>query len=330
MVDNEDFIINDVDDDNEMDLSSVSDKKEEDSFDQVDVNLQEEEIEGFDNLVEEESSKARMIIMDFLEGTFKKSEAIAYAKGFIDNNLASPSSSYIYAAPYSEGFAVEIHDGGDGKAYLPNVLEILNEDPLACVCVKNRRRVLEIKRQKKEAITSVLLPEGIESLEENVVYAKPSVKMRPYSYNGVSMVLIGSSIAVLGFIFLLLTALTSLFVQNRPVKVLEVTKTSELPVQQWTNLMKNYDYEQYVEKLTYEKGRWKVATRKKPVEKVVVKATPQKIQQEIESISKQIVEETKAELKEELRAEIKTGHLLEENEKQQLLEILKENVNKTE
>jgi len=48
------------------------------------------------------------IVIDFLEGTTRRKDAIAFAKGFIDQHFDAPQASGWYVARYEDGYAFEI------------------------------------------------------------------------------------------------------------------------------------------------------------------------------------------------------------------------------
>ncbi|MCT4574910.1 MAG: hypothetical protein N4A43_01500 [Alphaproteobacteria bacterium] len=211
-------------------------------------------------------TSARTVVIDFLDGTSKKSEAIAYARGFIDNHYPVPADCYMYAIANEGGYAVEIHDGGDGKAYLPEIIKTLQEDPTACICIRNKRRVLEIKKSDKEGFSSILLPEGIDSVETNIVNICPSnTNMTPYSFKALPFALVGMVFGALGFSFLIISLIVGVLARTAPVKTLPVTKVKNLPIQQWDELMNNYSDEKYVGKLSYVSDKWNVENKVSPL-----------------------------------------------------------------
>lgn len=266
------------------------------------------------------TSIARTVVIDFLEGTTKKSEAMAYARGFIDNHYQAPSACFIYVVSYEGVYAVEIHDGGDGKPYLPSVVKALEDDASACVCIENRRRTLEIKRNDKGVFSSILLPEAIDSTETNIIRIEPDSKsnMRPYSFRTILFAFISMSLCLLGFTFLLLTSIVALFSYQRPVKILKTTKINQLPIQQWDNLINSYTEELYVEKLTYSDKRWKVAQRKIPFSEV-------KEQANVDALTQKVTKQ----VREEVRDEIKSGVFLTEEEKTAIRRHLTEKIIET-
>lgn len=255
-------------------------------------------------------SSARNVVIDFLEGTTKKNEAMDYARGFIDNHYASPKSCFIYTSSYEDVYAVEIHDGGEGKPYLPNVIKTLEDDPTACACIQNKRRTLEIKKNDRGEFSSILLPEGLDSTETNIVRIYPDEKsnMRPYSYNNILFAIISMTLCALGFTLLVFTTIVALLAYQKPIKTLPTTKVKNLPIQQWGALIENYTYDMYVEKVTFEHGRWKTTQRKAPIE-------TEKVKEELKDI-----------VKEEVKNEIEKGSFLTNAEKEEIAKHLKENI----
>lgn len=256
---------------------------------------------------------ARSVIIDFLEGTVKKKEAMDYARGFIDNHYPSPQSCYIYAVPCGDVYAVEIHDGGEGHPYLPNILKTLDEDPTACTYIQNKKRILEVKLNDKGLYSSIILPEGIDSTETNIVKVSTSnkTKMSPYSFKVLPVLMVGLTLCALSFSFLILLSLFSVVSHKKPVRVLPTTKVENLPIQKWSELEDSYTNEKYVEKLSFNSKRWNLAQR---IKLGVVS------ENEVKGVQDEITDIVKEHVKEELRS----GSFLTKEEKLEIAKHIKE------
>ncbi len=208
---------------------------------------------------EEAHSIPFRVVIDFLEGTGRKQDAIAFAKGFIDQHFDSPQSSGWYVMPYEGGYAFEVQDGGSRRAYLPGVIETLTQDPQAVVAVPMARRVLEVKRTRGGNFTSILLPEGMEPTDETLIQAQPGPRLTPYKSNGIGLFATGLSIfgaGLLTFLVSLLAFVTVWVVQLD--RGMPVNDASLVPLTYWDRLSTTSSADGFVSALRYENGRWEV------------------------------------------------------------------------
>ena len=201
------------------------------------------------------------IIIDFLEGTSKRKDAIAFAKGFIEHHFDSHDSSGWFCSEFEGGFAFEVQEGGSGRAYLPAILETLERDPDVIACVRMARRVLQVKRSIQGGYSSILLPEGLEPPEENIIYVEPRDRLSPYRANGIGIFTTGIGIFSIGIIVFALTLLVYLlnwasdFGARAPVP-----DPSDLPISQWASLTDNSDPQSFVTALRYNGSSWQFET----------------------------------------------------------------------
>ena len=71
------------------------------------------------------------------------------------------------------GYIFEAHEGGAQRAYLPNLLKAIEEDPTSSACIQMARRILEVKRAASGTYTSILLPEGTDSQNPAKAFRSP-------------------------------------------------------------------------------------------------------------------------------------------------------------
>ncbi|MEA1937913.1 MAG: hypothetical protein U9N14_02325 [Pseudomonadota bacterium] len=203
-----------------------------------------------------EQSHPVKIVIDFLEGTTRKSEAIAFARSFIESHFEAPDSAGWYVTPYQDGYVFEVQEGGENKAYLPAIMKALDEDPSVTVVVPMSRRMLEVKRLPSGAYGAILLPEGMESTAEHQTSVYPSGSLTPFRRNGMGLFLTGGLIFAIATVFFLLSFLFFLldpYTISTPLP--KATDPDRLPIHQWDKLTKSKTKEYYVKTLISEDGR---------------------------------------------------------------------------
>jgi hypothetical protein len=206
-----------------------------------------------------EASLPYRVIIDFLEGTLKKQDAIAFARGFIEHHFDAPNACGYYVMPYEQGYVFEVHEGGEGKAFLPGIMDALDQDPTATACIQMARRVLEVKRSAAGTYTAILLPEGMDSQSLDKVFPEAGAALTPFQKSGLTALIIGGAVFGLGFIALFLTMLYYLIqVTGLLSPPLAAIDFRSLPLTQWPSLETKAGEESgtYIKTLRYQNGSW--------------------------------------------------------------------------
>ncbi len=204
------------------------------------------------------------VVIDFMEGTKRKGDAEAFARGFIEHHFDSPGDSWYYVQPYPGGYAFEVHEGGRGKAYLPNIIETLEVNPTAVLSVPMARRNMQIKKSLNGTYTAILLPEGLETEEAHAMEATASRSMSRLKTTGLGIFTFGSVVFAAGFIAFF-SALLMVFLD--PAGIFfggsRNTEFQQLPIQQWKTLTSSSNDQSYVKNLSFTNGKWGVDTGKR-------------------------------------------------------------------
>ncbi len=208
----------------------------------------------------DDSSLPYRVVIDFLEGTLRKQDAIAFARGFIEHHFDSQSDSGYYVMPYEGGYIFEAHEGGSHRAYLPNVLRAIQDDPSSSACIQMARRILEVKRAASGTYTSILLPEGAESQNPAKSFPEPGPSLIPFQRSGMVALMAGLSVFSIGFVALLLATVVYL-VQVSGLMKPDMAKldVKSMPLLQWptmTSVTTNSAQDKYVKTVKYENGQW--------------------------------------------------------------------------
>ncbi len=207
----------------------------------------------------DDTSLPYRVVIDFLEGTLRKQDAIAFARGFIEHHFDSLTNSGYYVAPYAGGYIFEAHEGGSHRAYLPGILSALERDPSASACVQMARRVLEVKKSTTGIYTAILLPEGTEPQNPNKVFPEVGPKLIPFQRSGLTALMVGTSIFGVGLFCLMVSTVVYLIdaagLLSPPLAKVDY---ASLPLTQWSTL-KSVGGQQsasYVKAVRLQNGKW--------------------------------------------------------------------------
>ncbi len=205
------------------------------------------------------------IVIDFLEGITSKSDAVAYARGFILSHFDVPSESGYYVHAFQGGYAYEVHEGGSRRAFLPRILKIIQDTPGAIVSVRSGSRVLQVSRGPRDSFNAVLLPEELSSYLENVIEPDENAPhLVAYQLAGTVWLFIGSCVAVLGGLIMLIGLLSfALSKVTGPAQIV-TTPAEQLPFAQWQNLVQKVAPENHVAALKFDGKNWQIDVAPNP------------------------------------------------------------------
>ena len=208
-------------------------------------------------------SPPNRIVIDFLEGITSRADAIAYARGFITSHFDVPEISGYYVHSYKGGFAYEVHEGGSRKAFLPGILRLLEDNPMATISVRSGSRVLQVSKGPRGNFNSILLPEELSSYLENVVEPdEMAPNLIPFQTDSVVWLFSGATLGVLGgVIFILCLAFFALDPNQAATPTLNVTASSQLPLAQWQGMMSQLNGGNYIAAMRFQNGQWHFETK---------------------------------------------------------------------
>lgn len=187
-------------------------------------------------------------------------DAREYAQGVAKNHFEQLSLTYVGAFKCDKGYVYEAHEGGNGKAFTPEILEYFNglksyaTGEQESVVIKTATRYVEVIRMR-EGLTSVLYPEASEpAATEWLVGGKQlsALLNRRTRFFGVSSIVFVTG--VLAFL------LSGAFFRLQPFDTTvsakrEVITTTTLPRTQWSQLV-GTPSGFYVKALRFQNGKW--------------------------------------------------------------------------
>lgn len=217
------------------------------------------------------------LIIGFLPGIEVK-DARAFAQGYIERHMQAMDVAGWYVQRYKDGALYEIHEGGDGRAFLPSILKQLETD--AKIYIPISGRIVTVEKDADGQISSLLMPEDF--VCDPTLGLKGGPRLHPALGDARGWLFTGATFFVIGLVlFLMGSALQfgARYVYEMGIsqsdvgavgKVLalakgeypsqasrEVIKLSDAPVAQWSKLINSTD-SRYVKALRYEKGAWRL------------------------------------------------------------------------
>ena len=185
---------------------------------------------------EEEPSLPMMVIIDYYRGMTKEREAEQLIRATIEKNFDAPNASYFYIQKFRDGLAVEMQEGG-GRAYLPEILAKIEEDPHAVCAAPMSNRVAQVRLDPDTKSLETLILQANQMPSEGVFTALPTLPMRPFDRRGSRVFLAGigllaaSTIGLMfsvGAFFIDTEAWAIPYVAQTPVKDLPMAQVSQI------------------------------------------------------------------------------------------------------
>lgn len=175
-------------------------------------------------------------VIDFLDGTTKRKDAVSFAKAFIDQRFANHDVCWWHVRKFDGGWLFEVHEGGPGKSYIKSAMEAIDADPQVVCVVPMTRRVMEVKRSFGGAYSSVVLPEGQPASGERQHHCVAGAAMAPYRDKGEAILNAGIGLAAAGIIAFAATLVFYLSDQSVADRSRTEIAARYMPVQRWIEL----------------------------------------------------------------------------------------------
>jgi hypothetical protein len=181
---------------------------------------------------EEEISLPITVVIDFYLGLTKEREAEQLARAQIEKNFDAPNAAYLYTQRWRDGIAVEIQEGG-GKAYLPELLAKLDEDPNAIVGLAMSNRFAQVSLDPDTKSLQTLLLTANQEPPEEAFIALPTAAMQPYDRRGSKVFMSGVALLAASSMAMIF-AVGAFFIDTNSWAIPYVAQTSvkDLPMAQ--------------------------------------------------------------------------------------------------
>jgi hypothetical protein len=197
--------------------------------------------------------------MGFLPEVNEK-DALEYAEGLAEKYLEQMSLVYFDAFRFSNGYVYEVHEGGRGRAFFPEIKKFFEEhahDPeIPGIVVGTATRNLLVELGRNGVLSSVILPEN--SKREPAEWLQGTDKMQPALSTRTGFLVVSALVFVTGFSFMIVSSLLARYVPpSPPAPVVESINVENLPFSQFGRLI-HVSPPDYVEALVFENGNWSV------------------------------------------------------------------------
>lgn len=210
--------------------------------------------------VEEELALPINVNVDFYRGLTKEREAEQVARAWVERNYDAPNASYIYIMPWRDGMAVEMQEGG-GKAYLPEVLAKLDEDPTAICVLPMSNRVMQVYVDSDRGTLEGQVLTAGRAPDPDAFIALPTKNMTPFDKRGSKVFVVG--VALLAASLIALTfSVGAFFIDTKAwsLPYIQQTRVNDLPSVQSQKLKAALEQGDCVAKMEYLNGSWNIVT----------------------------------------------------------------------
>ena len=185
-------------------------------------------------------------------------DALEYAMGMADKYVTQEGLTFYMATPFGNGHIYELHEGGSGKAFGPEIVKTFQEagpfsvETPQVLHIRTALKTLEVTRER-EGLSVVLLPDETE-LGGDARWVTPRKAMRPgiprrtgMLYAGIGMLVSGTLAAVLTGAYFRLQGYA-----EPPAQPVVNISSDVLPVKQWNRVMGLEN----IKALKYSDGKW--------------------------------------------------------------------------
>ncbi|KWT98297.1 MULTISPECIES: hypothetical protein [unclassified Variovorax] len=190
----------------------------------------------------------------------RERDAREYALGVAEKHFDQPAMAFYDAFKLGDGYAYEVHEGGDGVAYLPQIIKYFDSlgpyraDEPAKVTIRTGTRLVEVERQAT-GLSAILLPES--STKEPTAWLAPRERMSPALNQRTRFLVLGAVFFVTGFFALVGSMVTRYQPYDAPVaSAVSRVNYDDLPISRWPRLQ-SLQPNSYVAKVEYADKRWK-------------------------------------------------------------------------
>ncbi len=227
------------------------------------------------------------VLFGYLEGVDRR-DAEAYARGFARRTLATAERVWYQTESMYTGFLYEVHEGGAGRSFLPELITALEAEPAGTVLVPSGRRVFELTVRNGRPTGALLSEERSVKVQRQLALVLPAEKTggNPYGlmlpataplghvrFRAVRptkrMKRLGSATSHTTFLSIgaLLSGLSLLGMgagsylwSLRQASAPRGIEFSQLPHRQWPAVVSAAAGSAYVTKLEFKDGRWSLET----------------------------------------------------------------------
>lgn len=193
-------------------------------------------------------------------GESNRKDVIEHARGFAADHIETLDSAWIAVNAFRDGHIFEVHEGGSGLAYMPDIIEQLTRDPDQVVWVPSGtvlNRVLTI-RIAEDQIFSTVLTEAESTLvrgsgQEPLARTGRMVRLVP---KGTGALATGIALAAVGAFTLIGAGYYASLINQQPLPS-RTFNPENLPHSQIIRLSEGIRDDRWVSRIVFEDGQWR-------------------------------------------------------------------------
>jgi hypothetical protein len=150
---------------------------------------------------------------------------------------------------------------GGGKAYLPEVLAKLDEDPGALCILPMTNRVMQVRLDGETGVLEALVLTAGQSPIEGSFLAMPTVNMLPFDRRGSKVFIVGVA-AMAASLIALTFSLGAFFIDTKAwsLPYIQQTRVNDLPSVQTAKIKAALEQGDCIAKMEYANGAWNIVT----------------------------------------------------------------------
>lgn len=225
------------------------------------------------------------VIVGYLPGVGER-DALEFSLGVASKHFDQESITYYEVFPYETGFVYELHEGGSGKAFMPEIIRRLHEGEMAfreakLVALKTggtppdestlqrsfvipcATRLVQVSKTH-EGLTCILLPESTKLLPDYTLLSKES--MRPALDKKVGFLMFGAGVFITGFLAMVLAGTFFRAQPFTPVQHEDLPRSFQKTVYgKYLELRDRVGQDQVLKQAVFKNGAWSPAIIKPKV-----------------------------------------------------------------
>lgn len=193
-------------------------------------------------------------------GESRTKDVLEHARAFARDHVEAVDNAWIALAEFSGGTLFEIHEGGGGAAYLPDLIEQISRDPDQVLWVPSGTR---LNRAVTFAVVdgrpfSMMLTEAESARVRGSGQAplERTGRMRRLVPRGTPVLVVGATLFSVTLLALLASALVSSRVNQQPIPSLSYNPDA-LPHGQIVTLSNALRDDRWVSRIVFENGAWR-------------------------------------------------------------------------
>jgi len=199
------------------------------------------------------------ILMGYLPEITER-DARDYALGVAEKHFEQPAIAHFDAFKYENGYAYEVHEGGEGFAYLPEIIRYFQEQgpyrerETAAVVLRTGTRMVKVIRQRV-GLQAVLLPESTPLETDD--WPPSGEKLQSALNQRTGFLVAGAGFFVAGFFALIVGSMMTRYQPYDSPAPPAVTTVDyeQLPIAQWSKVQ-GLPPNEFVSKLAYDHKHW--------------------------------------------------------------------------